>query len=414
MVTFRPRWVHGFTILLTAAATSGPSATGASPEEVLKSHDLKRVGMTYVLPVESQIQKKSSALKVLSGQLSLAIRRQQNNEREIEGQKEMLRELLRRRVQLNDTIAGLDQQLNAMAAAARVNPFVAAQRNEVVVQRNQVVTNHNGIIGRIQLLQTSQAADPKVRDQMQADVSQRRQFFIQSVLDLRQLVDSATGAYAELARNDEVKQALDALSRTSKSRLKLGPSAQFLTNVKLLERIEKSVITDTAEVHKEGGVFWVNVTFNGKVTRPMVFDTGASLTTLSAGLAAELGLTPSPTDPVVQCETADGTKVEARQKTIPSMRVGRFTINDVVCVVMPANKGNIAPLLGQSFHRHFTYKFTPESGHLLMSRVELPDQPQAKGARSSKKAVKGKRSTKSKIAPSRTRVDDTSSADSPS
>ncbi len=34
------------------------------------------------------------------------------------------------------------------------------------------------------------------------------------------------------------------------------------------------MITDSAELHKEGGVFWVNVTFNGKVTKPMVFDTG--------------------------------------------------------------------------------------------------------------------------------------------
>ena len=402
MVPFRLRWLPGFTILLTASATSGLRASDASPEEVLKSHHLKRVGTTYVIPADSEVQKKTSALKVLSGQLNLAVRRQQNNEREIEDQQVMLRELIQRRVALHDTIVGLDQQLNASAGPARVNPFVAAQRNDVVIQRNQLVANINGVSDRIGLLQTSEAADPKVRNQIEGELSRRRESFIQAVLDLRQLVNAATSAYVELGHDDEVQGALAALGRSAKSKPKLGPSSQFLDNVKLLERIEKSVITDSAELHKEGGVFWVNVTFNGKMTKSMVFDTGASLTTIPAGMATEMGLTPSSSDPVIVCETADGTRVEARRKTIPSMRVGRFTINNVNCAVMPASKGNIAPLLGQSFHRHFTYKFTPESGHLVMSRVELPDQPQPKSARPSKSAVKGKRTTKSKATAGRT------------
>ncbi len=402
MVHCRPRWLVGFLLLIAATAAGGPSTADGTPEDLLKAHDLKRVGTTYVLPADSVIQKKTSELKILWGQLSLAIRRQQYNEREVEDQQGMLRDLLQRRVALNNAIAGLDQQLNAMAGPARVNPFVAAQRNEVVIQRNQVVTNYNGLNDQIGLLQTNQGADSKVRNQIEAEVSRRRESFIQAVLDLRQLVEIATKSYTELGQNDEVKGALETLGRASKSKPKLGPSPQFLTNVKLLERIEKAVITDSADLHKEGGVFWVNVTFNGKVTKSMVFDTGASLTTIPASLAAEMGLKPSPSDPVVHCETADGTVVEARQKTIPSMRVGRFTINNVLCAVMPADRGNVAPLLGQSFHRHFTYKFTPESGHLVLSRVEAPDQPQPRTARPSKNSVKGKRGTNSKAAPSRT------------
>src|SRR5262249_39596346 len=104
--------------------------------------------------------------------------------------------------------------------------------------------------------------------------------------------------------------------------------------------------------------------------RPMVFDTGASLTVIPHGLAEEIGLKPSPSDPIVKCRTADGTVVEAHRMTIPSLRIGRFTVNDVDCTVMPAGKGDVAPLLGQSFHRHFTCRFTPESGHLVLSRVE--------------------------------------------
>ncbi len=105
--------------------------------------------------------------------------------------------------------------------------------------------------------------------------------------------------------------------------------------------------------------------------------------------------------------------VEARQKSIASMRVGRFTIHNVLCAVMPADRGNVAPLLGQSFHRHFTYKFTPESGHLVMSRVETPDQLQTKEARPSKNSVKAKRNTKSKATPGRPPRDNAPDPDSP-
>ena len=99
---------------------------------------------------------------------------------------------------------------------------------------------------------------------------------------------------------------------------------------------------------------------------------------------------------MVRCETADGTVVEAKQKTIPSLRVGRFTINNVVCVVMPAGKGNVAPLLGQSFHRHFTHKFTPESGHLILSKVEAAEPAQSKAVRPRRSSTKAKRTAKSK------------------
>ena len=158
------------------------------------------------------------------------------------------------------------------------------------------------------------------------------------------------------------------------------------------------------DLRKQGGVFWVNATFNGKVVKPMVFDTGASLTTIPASLAEEIGLKPSPSDPIVRCETADGTVVEARRMTIPSMRVGRFVVNEVDCAVMPGGKGNIAPLLGQSFHRHFTYKFTPETGHLVMSRVEgleptAPPSRPARGTARTKSRAGRSRAASSKVAP---------------
>jgi aspartyl protease family protein len=337
------------------------------------------VGSTYVLPAEGEVQKKILALKTLSGQLAAAARHQAATEQQSENDQAMARDLLRQRVALGQQLSAIEQQIRNMGGPT---PDMVARRNEVVLA-------YNGIGDQIRLLQSGQGADPDSRDKLAAEVSRRREGFIQAVLDLRQLVDATTKAYAGIVDDPEVKRAIDELGRSSKTKPRLGPSSQFATNVKTLERIERSVMTDAVDVRKQGGVFWVDATFNGKVVRPMVFDTGAGLTTIPSGLADEIGLKPSPSDPVVRCETADGTVVEARRMTIPTLRIGRFTVNDVDCAVMPSGKGNTAPLLGQSFRRHFTYKFTPESGHLMLSRVEGLE-PSTQPARSSRAPARSK------------------------
>jgi hypothetical protein len=92
----------------------------------------------------------------------------------------------------------------------------------------------------------------------------REDGILQAVLDLRRLVDAATKSYTALANDVAVKDALDALGRTSKAKLKLGPSARFTSNVNVLERVDQSVITDSVDVCKQSSVFWVDAIFNSK------------------------------------------------------------------------------------------------------------------------------------------------------
>ena len=167
----------------------------------------------------------------------------------------------------------------------------------------------------------------------------------------------------------------------------------FLASVKLLEKAEKTILTEMVELRRKGGVFEVDVTFNGKVTVPLVFDTGASYTTISAELASRIGLQPRESDRPVELHVADGGVIKAQLMTIPSMRVGKFTVDNVTCAVMPPGKNEIPLLLGQSFHRHFTYKFTPDSGQLVLSRVDAIEA-QTKEAQPRTKTTKGRRSSK--------------------
>ena len=86
----------------------------------------------------------------------------------------------------------------------------------------------------------SQPADPKAKEKIDSEVRDRRDAYHQALLDLRKLVDSATEKYDELAKNDEVKKTLIALGKGQREKPKLGPSHEFLTNVKLLEKLEKA------------------------------------------------------------------------------------------------------------------------------------------------------------------------------
>ena len=81
-----------------------------------------------------------------------------------------------------------------------------------------------------------------------------------------------------------------------------------------------------------------------------------------------------PTDRTMECVVADGTKVTAKDMIIRTVTVGRLTVKDVTCVVMPKDKGDVAPLLGQSFLQRFDFKYTQGSGRLILNKVE-PNEP---------------------------------------
>jgi clan AA aspartic protease (TIGR02281 family) len=363
-------------LLLFFGTFTAVVAQDKAADEVLKAKGLRKAGSTYVLAGEGEVQKKLNEAQALFKQMTFAIAQQQAVEQELRDAKGLIKDLTEQRIAINEQLAQFQ------------NP------NQNPAQYNQLVSTLNGVTDRLNLLRQQQA-EPEAKKNAETQAARRREAFVQSVIDLRGLVDSTTQAYATLAAADEVKKAIEDAGKASKAKPTLGPSRAFLANVKLLERVEASVLTESIDLRKEGGIFWVDVTFNGKVTKGMAWDTGASDVVLPADLAAQIGLHPGKDDPVVKCHVADGSVVEARQMTIASVRVGKFTVKDVSCVVMPAEKANVPPLLGQSFQRNFSFKFNADAAKLTLSRVETPEatRPAAKTKGTTKPAGKaaGKR-----------------------
>jgi clan AA aspartic protease (TIGR02281 family) len=340
----------------------------ATPADVLKTKGLKRSGDTFVLGSEAEVQKAVSEARAASKAVQQIQERKRQFEQNIRQGNDAIRELTEQRILLN-------RQLSETTST---------------FEHNQLVSRINEISDRLNLLQR-EVGDPEAGQSAGAAVALKRETFIEKVLKLRKLVDQTNEEYTAVAKDEEIKKALEALNKDNPRPARLGPSKAFLTNVRLLENVEKSVLTESVALRKEGGIFWLDVTFNGKVTKPMAFDTGASIVVLPYSMAKEVGLTPGKDAPTVQTRVADGTTTEAKKVVAPLLRVGKFSVKDVECIVMPPNKTDVPPLLGQTFQKHFSIKFDPEGRKLVLTKVEGGDQSSAPATTKTKATAKSKR-----------------------
>ena len=244
--------------LVMACAGGSAGAVLSPPDDVLKSHGLsvRSGGSTYVLAAESEIQQKLNEAQRIFKQLSFALRQRHEFEQSALERRRLVPRLLEERIILN-------RQLQAV------------NRRDVVLH-NQLVGRFNEVSDQLGLIQTT-TGDPRLKQDIDNQVAQQRGHYMEAILAIRELVDSTTGRYAELSNDETVKGALDALNSKSKTPLKLGPSRGFNDSVKQLVNREKSVLSKAVEMRRKGGVFEIDVTLNGKVTTPMIFDTAPVL-----------------------------------------------------------------------------------------------------------------------------------------
>ena len=159
------------------------------------------------------------------------------------------------RDELNQMRSQINQVSQQMSSFPRfrgrlTSTYAQEQYNELMLYRNQLQMQVNQESAWLNQLQ-SQKADPKAKEKIDAEVRDRREAYHQAILDLRTLADSTTQKYAELAKDAEVKEAIQALGKGKRDKPKLGPSHDFLNNVKLLEKLEKAESAGTDDPFQE-------------------------------------------------------------------------------------------------------------------------------------------------------------------
>jgi aspartyl protease family protein len=253
---------------------------------------------------------------------------------------------------------------------------VALNAQLVNVAPNDIETN-NRLVGAINALEgQQQLADGKIEEltkllqDARAKTNSAREAYIQLVIDCRRLADSLAASYEKKAADPEVVKALATLAAASGKKMELTPSTGFLANVRKLKTLEDTVLSESIDLQEDAGKTpTVSVVLNGKYQQQMAVDSGSSLLCLPLAIAEKFGLKPSPKDPQIVLRLADGRDIQAHKVVVSSVRVGKFTVENVECAVLGADAVNAEPLLGMSFLREFKFEIDPAAKKLTMVKV---------------------------------------------
>ena len=259
----------------------------------------------------------------------------------------------------------LNVQLNAQLA--QVGP------NEVA-KNNRLVGLINANLGQIRILDQELLRMENLTKAARADASKAREEYIEHILGLRKLADSINNRYAELAADATVKEKLDKLNKASDKSYELGASSGFTRSVLNLKKIEDTILSEDIQLRVDAGdALMASVVINGEHNVEMQVDSGASIICMPQDMATKCGMVVTADDPEMILELADGSQIRAHRKMIPSVRVGKFTVENVECAVLGPDAVNAAPLLGMSFLGQFKFEINSQQGILKMVKIEGED-----------------------------------------
>jgi clan AA aspartic protease (TIGR02281 family) len=335
---------------LLLACCGATQVLNKAPDEILKSKGLTKVGFTYLLQGDIQLPAGLRAMRLGKRKLDAAITKREKLEREI----------------LNAE--------NAIAVGEEQNRDLTAQMERskgVPVAYNRLVDQVNAVRGQ---LRAADRYEKACQDELGKLVDPRDDY-VAAVVDLSDRMEADAARYQALAADKEVAETLVLINQTSRAKIKLGPSTAFSTELQPVRNLRKMINSSAIKFSIKHGVPEVEVTLNGEVSQPMVLDSGAATVLLSWEVAHRLGMTPGPNDPAIPMVIAGGKKLEARVMTIDSVRLGPFTVEKVVCAVLPEDMKDADCLLGGTFLRNFVYKTDLAAGVLHMSQISGAVKP---------------------------------------
>jgi clan AA aspartic protease (TIGR02281 family) len=170
-------------------------------------------------------------------------------------------------------------------------------------------------------------------------------------------------------RFDGFSHILFALAADATDAKGFGPSPEATAALVDLKKWGSEVDSEAIPMRDHGGTHQIDVQLAGEHFM-MDVDTGASFILLPGEIAEQLKMSPGEQDRTLQLRLANGSRIEGKEKTIKSVRVGRFTLEDVPCVVLEKGLPNAPLLLGGSFLNHFIVKLDPGTNELRLTALK--------------------------------------------
>lgn len=355
------RFMKKTLLALTVAVSLTGQVFGQTLQEAKEA--ISTLGLTVsggylVLEEEAQLDSNVGQLAKLRRDLQQSGRTLATMEKQYSQFEERIALLRRQEVQLNAQLS-------------------TADTSNVLVY-NRLVGAVNAVNGQLQLMFQQRQKINEQLDAQKAMVGKARETFVQTILDSRELIEVARQKYEDLATNEEAKAALAQYSAATKREFKLGPSGKFEPAIKKIADVEKSLESETIALDGTGGggTFRVDVVINGKHQQKMVVDSGASFIALPYAMATGFGLTiDQQNDDRILLRIANGDEIQGYPKKLKSVKVGKFIVEDVDCVVLEPIASAAEPLLGMSFLGNFKFELDASQKSLSLMRLDEGAKP---------------------------------------
>jgi|SRR6056297_353445 len=246
-----------------------------------------------------------------------------------------------------------------LAAAQGADPRT---ENRIVAMINATAARMKQIAGRRESVQAAvNEAAAKLRD-AEADYSR-------VVLAIRGDLDDIRGEVEKALTDRQVRIALSVTHRNLGTPENVTADDALSSIETRLTKVEDEIFRETIALENEGGGLYVPVVVGDRTVR-MVVDSGATIVSLPARVATELGVTIPQDAPRIEMELADGRVIGARGVVLPKVRVGAFEASDVRAAVLDASADRAVPLLGLSFLGQFKFEIDTAGRTLQMLRVD--------------------------------------------
>ncbi len=357
------------------AADSKPAKSGAKPDpipaearKILEEAGLKVTTGALSLPEEIEFGKSLREMKSKKKALMAADREVYATQREIDGIKDQIREL---KLQYKNLNIELTNVTNAVA-------------------NNKIVGALNATIAEVeQREEHGKEADDRLKEARKRG-AELRDAFIQELANLREQSEEVTKKWSSLAEEDAIKEAVDSINKALGSKFALQPASSFAGNLKQIKTMEEAVKSEAIKLENENNSLWVNVTINDKQKKRMIVDSGATAISLPDKMARDMGIKTDADGTPVIVTLADGRKVPGTMIKLDSVKVGKFTVQDVDCCVLGSDATDAPALLGMSFLGQFKFEVDADRAELRLVKVDSGEPMPKDKARDKGKAKKKK------------------------
>lgn len=331
------------------AAQEGVGLTPAEAKATLEAAGFKVSAQGVVLPEEIEFTKAMKDLGVVRKNLYTAEKELAAAEQELEQIKQTITVLKAKLVEMNAALAGGGLNIS---------------------NHNKLVGALNATNGQVDLLIEQQSKSTDKIKAARGKANEVREAFVEQLLKLRASADRVSQHWEKAAADPKQQAAIEKVNEVLNKKLALKPTVAFGTAERQLQSLEEKVLSETIKLTEDGGTHLVSVVINGKHTKEMCVDSGASAISLPFAMAKEMGLEPNSTDTEIVVSLADGSRVPGYLKTIESVRVGKFTVENVECIVLHPRAVEAPALLGMSFLGNFKFEIDANRSELKMVKID--------------------------------------------